>query len=226
MAQKTFGKVPSLVTMPCNWSVGPFMEKFYAELKNKKLMGTRCPKCGTVYVPPRSICGSCWKNLNQWVQLQDRGELVNFTVAHVDHRGGALPSPRVLGMIRLAGQPKSLPIFGEVKGVAPDQVKIGMSLAAVWAENPAGELSDLSHFVPAPAEAKAKAPAPRAKAKKKVVTKKAAKKKAPRKVIKKKVVGRKKAVRKTRPAKRTKPGKRSKVVKKKVSRKKARKSKR
>lgn len=153
MSEKKFFRVPSLVTMPCAWSVGPVMDRFYAELGRKRIVGTRCAKCGTVFVPPRSVCGSCWKPLTTpkaWVELKDRGELVNYTVAHVDMRGAALPEPRILGMVKLqGGGPKVTPIYAEIKGVAPDQVKAGMKLAAVWAGEPKGELTDLSHFQPA-----------------------------------------------------------------------------
>lgn len=148
-SEKKFGRVPSLVTMPCEWSVGPFVERFYAGLGQKKFVGNQCPQCKTTYVPPRSICGCCWKPLTQWVELQEQGELVNFTVAHVDARGADLAAPKVLGMVKLeGGGPKTLPVFGEIKGVAPDQVKVGMKLSAVWAAEPKGEVSDLSHFQP------------------------------------------------------------------------------
>jgi hypothetical protein len=149
MSEKKFSRVPSLVAMPCAWSVGPFVERFYAELGKKKIVGTKCPKCQTVYVPPRSLCGCCWTPLSKWVELKDQGELVNYTVAHVDHRGNDLSAPKILGMVKLqGGGQKSTPIFGEIKGVALDQVKVGMKLAAVWAAEPQGELTDLSHFQP------------------------------------------------------------------------------
>lgn len=152
MGEKKFARIPSLITMACAWSVGPFMDKFYAELSQKRFVGTRCPKCRTTYVPPRSLCGACWKPLTgakAWVALKDQGELVNFIVAHVDARGEDLSQPRIIGMVKLkGGGGKTTPIYGEIKGVAPDQVKIGMKLSAVWAAEPQGEVSDLSHFQP------------------------------------------------------------------------------
>jgi uncharacterized OB-fold protein len=152
MGEKKFARVSSLVTMACAWSVGPFMDKFYTELSQKRFVGTRCPKCRTTYVPPRSLCGGCWKPLTDakaWVTLKDQGELVNFIVAHVDLRGEALSQPRIIGMVKLKGGGKKVtPVYGEIKGVAPDQVKIGMKLSAVWAAEPQGEVSDLSHFQP------------------------------------------------------------------------------
>jgi len=149
MGEKKFARVPSLVTMACAWSVGRFMDTFYAELGQKKIVGTRCPQCQTTYVPPRSLCGCCWKPLSKWVTLKDQGELVNFIVAHVDVRGEALSQPRIIGMIKLkGGGGNTTPIYGEIKGVAPEQVKLGMKLAAVWAAEPKGELTDLSYFQP------------------------------------------------------------------------------
>ena len=72
-----------------------------------------------------------------------------LVVAHVDVKGEDLSQPRIIGMVKLEGGGKNtLPIYGEIKGVAPDQVKIGMKLAAVWAAEPKGEVSDLSHFQP------------------------------------------------------------------------------
>ncbi len=41
---------------PFDYAVGMHGSKFFAELRdNKKLLGTRCPKCKKVYIPPRGV---------------------------------------------------------------------------------------------------------------------------------------------------------------------------
>ena len=48
-------------------------------LKEEKLMGSRCKECGTPFVPPRSICESCYSSEMEWVEMTGRGKLAAFT---------------------------------------------------------------------------------------------------------------------------------------------------
>ncbi len=56
-----------LIEIPGKWeinylySAGRVASKFFQELKkNKRIMGTRCPGCKRVLVPPRSFCERCF----------------------------------------------------------------------------------------------------------------------------------------------------------------------
>ena len=136
------------IPIPINyhWSVGLFMDRFYEGLINQKIMGIKCPKCGKVYVPPRAVCGPCWQKLSDWKEISDQGVVENFTVAHVDIREKDLKEPRIIGLIRLEGADTCMP--GEIKGVAPDKMKTGLKVKAVWADERKGRVKDISHYAP------------------------------------------------------------------------------
>ena len=51
-------------------------DKFLIE---EKLMGSRCKECGTRFVPPRSICESCYSSEMEWVEMTGKGKLAAFT---------------------------------------------------------------------------------------------------------------------------------------------------
>jgi uncharacterized OB-fold protein len=56
---------------------------FNAFLNEKKLMATRCVKCGALYLPPRPFCTSCYNADMEWVELKGRGKLTAYTVIAV-----------------------------------------------------------------------------------------------------------------------------------------------
>jgi uncharacterized OB-fold protein len=145
--EKKFRVVNGLpIPIGYHWSVGLFMDRFYEELINQKIMGIKCPKCGKVYVPPRSVCGPCWQKLSDWKEVKDQGVVENFTVAHVDIREADLKEPRIIGLIKLDGADTC--VFGEIKGIASDKIKTGLKVKAVWADERKGRVKDISHYAP------------------------------------------------------------------------------
>lgn len=136
-------------TFEYNYRLGAWMEKYVDGLAAKKIFGVKCTKCGRVIVPPRSVCGICNVKLTQWVEVGTEGELRNYTVGYVAIDAGEVKKskePYVIGMVKLDGA-DSL-VTGIVKGVKPDELKAGIRLRAVFAEEPKGTLKNLSHFEP------------------------------------------------------------------------------
>jgi uncharacterized protein len=42
-------------------------------------MGSRCGRCGKLYVPPRPICPGCHGSQMDWVEMSGKGKLAAFT---------------------------------------------------------------------------------------------------------------------------------------------------
>ncbi|MCL4558277.1 MAG: Zn-ribbon domain-containing OB-fold protein [Deltaproteobacteria bacterium] len=127
--------------------VGQALETYIGGLKEKKILGIRCPECEKVYVPPRTVCGCCHKKLDLYVEVDQRGTLENFTVAHVTIEGGEIkdaPEPYVIGMIKLEGADSLLSAV--VKGLPPEKVKMGAKVKAVWKEPTENNYGDLAYF--------------------------------------------------------------------------------
>lgn len=148
MSDKHFVPVQSIMPpMPCQWSVGPFMERFYADLDKKKITGVVCPDCGKVYVPPRKFCSACHALMKKFVAVPPTGKLINFTVAHQKVNGARREQPIVIALVMLEGADTA--VFGELRGVEPAAVATGLKVKAVFADQPGITVASLSHFAPA-----------------------------------------------------------------------------
>jgi len=136
-------------TFGYKYRVGKWLDRYIDALAEGKILGVKCPDCGRVIVPPRSVCGTCHAKLEEFVEVGPFGELVNFTVGHVKIETGEVKDagePYIVGMIKLDGA-DSL-ITGLVKGVDPKGLKPGIRLKAVFADEPKGTVKDLAHFTP------------------------------------------------------------------------------
>lgn len=134
-----------------NNRVGIGIERFLRGFGEKKIMGSKCPSCGKVAVPPRTVCGACNAAVSEFVEVSQEGSLVNFTVAHVQMVKGQrlekAESPYVLGLVKLDGADSLL--LARISGMDPSDLKVGMRVKAVWKEEVQGDYTDLDHFQPA-----------------------------------------------------------------------------
>ena len=133
-----------------NYRIGRYITRYLEGFKEKKILGSKCPGCSLVAVPPRKFCGVCNKVMEEMVEVSTEGILENFTVGHVVLEKGRInpaDAPYILGLIKLEGATSSL--LAKVEGVAPDEVKVGMKVKAVWKDPVEGDYGDLDHFEPA-----------------------------------------------------------------------------
>ncbi len=134
-----------------NYRIGPYMTRYLEGFKERKILGSRCPDCKKIAVPPRKYCGVCNKVMEEMVELPQEGTLENFTVGHVVmEKGGRLSPaerPYVLGLIKLDDNASLL--LHRVEGVDPGKVEAGMKVKAVWKDQVEGDYEDLDHFEPA-----------------------------------------------------------------------------
>ncbi len=104
----------------------PFtIEQFYKQILQGKLMGGKCKKCGKVHLPPRPLCDNCFSKEFEWVELPQKGKLLTYTVIHVAPTQFQGMAPYAVGIVQLEN---GLKIPGMIRGVAPEQIKIGMPL--------------------------------------------------------------------------------------------------
>jgi hypothetical protein len=132
-----------------NYRVGSYVERYLGGFAEKKILGSKCPGCSKVAVPPRMYCGVCNKKMEEIVEISQEGTLENFTVGHVVLEKGQLSpakKPYILGLIKLDGASSLL--LAKVEGVSPAQVKAGLRVKAVWKDQVEGDYGDLDHFEP------------------------------------------------------------------------------
>jgi uncharacterized OB-fold protein len=137
------------IALPYTYFAGKVGSKFLTTIRDKKqILGIRCEKCNQVYVPPRQICDVCMTDIrDNWVEVKSEGTVTNFTVVRYGDKHLPRKPPFVLALIRLDGADTAMPHI--VEGVAPELVKIGMRVRAVFAKETTNTLLDIDHFEPA-----------------------------------------------------------------------------
>ncbi len=56
------------------------IDKFFEALEQGKVLATKCKICGKTYFPPQGDCPECRKSEMDWVEVQNDGTLLTFTV--------------------------------------------------------------------------------------------------------------------------------------------------
>ena len=104
----------------------PFtIEQLYKHILQGKLVGGKCKKCGKIHLPPRPLCDNCFSKEFEWVDLPQKGKLLTYTVIHVAPTQFQGMAPYAVGIVQLENGVK---MPGMIRGVAPEQIKIGMQL--------------------------------------------------------------------------------------------------
>lgn len=144
------------------WPIGDYVYKaptLYKELtegfKNKKIIGSLCTGCGLVYVPMRSICGRCWRKIEDRVTVSDKGTVTAFTLSQEVKKGqvkvlgfdpieqGWLKEGERLIMVFVNFDGTDSKYITVLENAKPEEVHIGMRVRVVWKEEPEGKLSDI-----------------------------------------------------------------------------------
>jgi uncharacterized OB-fold protein len=137
------------IPITSRYTAGIAGETFFREIKdNARFLGTHCETCDLVYVPATMFCERCFAQLDEWVEVENRGMVFTYTVLHRDLDEKPLDPPAVLAYVRLFGADGGLVHYlGEVD---PEEVFIGLEVEAVF-KDPAervGSILDIEYFRP------------------------------------------------------------------------------
>ena len=137
----------SSINVPYSWWAGDTASRFFTAIRDdKKILGSKCGKCGTVYLPPRKSCISCFVDTDEWVELSSEGEVIAVTVARRQLAALKSKVPVVFALIKLGGADTA--ILHIIKTDNPDSVEIGMKVRARFAEERTGGIMDIECFEP------------------------------------------------------------------------------
>ena len=140
-------EVPGKLEVPYRYFAGEFCSKFLVSLRDQgKILGCKCPKCGKVFIPPRSNCEQCFVKITDWVEIGPKGKVASFTVVRYKEPYQPMEPPYVMALIRLQGADSDLThLLGEVD---PAQVKIGMEVEPVFSDSRKASILDIKYFKP------------------------------------------------------------------------------
>ena len=119
------------------------VSNFFTGLLEDKLYGTKCPKCGLVYCPPRAHCFNpkCRLEETGWIELPKRGEVYSYTVMAIAWPSMAHLQPLVGAMVRVEGTNTCLPMT--MRDIDPEKVNIGLRVNLHIEKQPQGDLLDV-----------------------------------------------------------------------------------
>jgi uncharacterized OB-fold protein len=134
----------------------PFSDISYDEyLKEEKLMGSRCKACGAHFVPPRSICITCYSSDMEWVELSGHGKLAAFTCIFVAPpsmitQGYNRKNPYCTGVVELEEGGRVDARIEGVNAANPEAITVGMPLKATFLHRDEGDRRETTlAFTPA-----------------------------------------------------------------------------
>lgn len=124
-------------------TVGTFLEA----LRDKKLLGRRCPACSRVLFPARSFCDRDHVATDEWVEVGHRGTLEMFTIVYEPFPGMRVAPPYVLAYALLEGADTA--VVGYVKGLDLSNVEAAAKTLATgtpvdvrFTDSPEGQVTD------------------------------------------------------------------------------------
>jgi len=140
---------PGDIPITSRYTAGLAGERFFREIKdNARFVGTRCESCDLIYVPATMFCERCFAELDEWVDVPNRGHVFTYTVLHRDLDDKPLDPPALLAYVKLEDSDGGLVHYlGEVE---EECLCIGLEVEAVFkdAAEREGTILDIAYFRP------------------------------------------------------------------------------
>lgn len=119
---------------------GAGLSAYLRAIKDKRIIGDKCPVSGQVFVPPRGASPVAGVRITELVELPDTGYVESFNISRVSiHGRDDLHPPYCSAWIILDGA--SVGFIGLVSGIDVADVRIGMRVKAHWKPDDELEMS-------------------------------------------------------------------------------------
>lgn len=135
------------------YSAGQATSKYLEGLKEGKIIGRKCNKCGRVYVPPKMYCEDCFRPTDKWVEVKDEGIVETAVASFISWTREKIEEPEIVGTIRLFPSKENDYVFPGVFHricCSYDEVRnmsiIGKRVKAVWRSQRKGDVNDIECF--------------------------------------------------------------------------------
>ncbi|MGQ9406662.1 Zn-ribbon domain-containing OB-fold protein [Mycolicibacterium gilvum] len=103
---------------------------FLRALEQGTLLGARSGETGKVYFPPKEADPATGLELNNFVELPDKGTVTTFAIINIPFAGQRIKPPYVAAYVLLDGA--DIPFLHLVTEIDPSEVRMGMRVQAVW----------------------------------------------------------------------------------------------
>lgn len=148
---------PELLVIPAEWRVrynypaGETATKFFAALRQKRILATRCSASGISYLPPRAYCERSFEPCDEWVEAGQVGTIEAATVVSAAFENLPTP-PYAIAYVRLDGVDTALLNFVRGidlsdPGVAAEKLRPGTRVRVAFDDQPEGRITDFHYVV-------------------------------------------------------------------------------
>lgn len=122
------------------------IQNYLDYIQSKKLMGSKCKKCGALYVPPRKLCTACNSTDLEWKEMSGKGKIAAFSCIGVGttfmvKKGYSMKKPYCFSVIQLDEGPMVSGQLLDVDESKPETILIGtpVNISFIETELPGGE---------------------------------------------------------------------------------------
>jgi uncharacterized OB-fold protein len=103
---------------------------FLRGLEEGKLLGARTGETGKVYFPPKEADPATGLELDNFVELPDKGTVTTFAIINIPFAGQRIKPPYVAAYVLLDGA--DIPFLHLIQEIDVAEVRMGMRVEAVW----------------------------------------------------------------------------------------------
>ncbi len=103
---------------------------FLRGLEEGKLLGARTGKNGKVYFPPKEADPATGLELDNYVELPDKGTVTTFAIINIPFAGQRIKPPYVAAYVLLDGA--DIAFLHLIQEIDASEVRMGMRVQAVW----------------------------------------------------------------------------------------------
>lgn len=144
-----------LLVIPAEWHVrynypaGETATRFFAALRDGRIMATRCTASGLSYLPPRAYCERSFQPCDEWIEAGHTGTIEAATIVSAAFEN-LPPPPYAIAYVRLDGVDTALVNF--VRGLdlsrpeeAAKRLLPGTRVRVVFAAERQGRITDFHY---------------------------------------------------------------------------------
>src|SRR3954469_21757567 len=140
----TMTTTPYLKPLP---DVSEANRTFWEGLQRHEFLVPRCTDCGDYNWPPYPACRSCLSEDLAWTPVSGDATVFTYTLVNRGHGQFHDEAPYAIVMRKLAEEPRACVVIGNTRGIANDDLHIGMPVKIVY-EDIADEDVTLWRFGP------------------------------------------------------------------------------
>jgi hypothetical protein len=138
--------VATPIRVEYEYTAGLAQSRFLRGIAEGRILGQRCPKCHKVYVPPRGSCPTDGVATTDEVELSHTGTVTTYCVVNVPFQGQSIEIPYICAQVLLDGA--NIAFMGLIQEIPTDQVRMGLRVEAVWADELGPSMASIKYFRP------------------------------------------------------------------------------